>query len=211
MPLSSNAVLVAAPPSLHRQGLLATLRETWPHLALNITADALQLPALLRQQSYALLVLDYALTAQPLPRVLAQLHAIRSQQPVLVLTAQRLSPTMRVELLQSGPHLLLPRYTTPHDVVVAVAPWVLGGSGCATPSNETTPTRHHAPPTPFSSRELEVLHLVVADCCNQEIAERLCLSVRTVESHRRALLQKTGAKTLVGLVVQAVREGWVVA
>jgi DNA-binding NarL/FixJ family response regulator len=33
--------------------------------------------------------------------------------------------------------------------------------------------------------------------------------VRTVESHRRALLQKTGAKTLVGLVVQAVREGWV--
>jgi DNA-binding NarL/FixJ family response regulator len=56
---------------------------------------------------------------------------------------------------------------------------------------------------------LDVLRLVVADCCNQEIADRLFLSVRTVESHRRALLQKAGAKTLVGLVVQAMREGWV--
>jgi DNA-binding NarL/FixJ family response regulator len=65
------------------------------------------------------------------------------------------------------------------------------------------------PATPLSRRELDVLHLVVADHCNQEIADRLFVSVRTVESHRRALLQKTGAKTLVGLVVQAVREGWV--
>ncbi|GAB2795559.1 DNA-binding NarL/FixJ family response regulator [Hymenobacter luteus] len=48
----------------------------------------------------------------------------------------------------------------------------------------------------------------MADCCNQEIADKLFLSVRTVESHRRALLQKAGTKTLVGLVVQAVRERW---
>jgi DNA-binding NarL/FixJ family response regulator len=54
-----------------------------------------------------------------------------------------------------------------------------------------------------------VLHLVVADYCNQEIANRLCVSVRTVESHRRMLLQKAGANTSVGLAVRAVREGWV--
>jgi DNA-binding NarL/FixJ family response regulator len=57
---------------------------------------------------------------------------------------------------------------------------------------------------------LQVLSLVVADHCNAEIADKLCLSVRTVESHRRTLLQKAGTKTLVGLAARAVREGWVV-
>ena len=61
----------------------------------------------------------------------------------------------------------------------------------------------------FSARELEVLRLVVADHCNEEIANNLFISVRTVETHRRNLLQKAGARTLVGLVARAVREGWV--
>ena len=56
-----------------------------------------------------------------------------------------------------------------------------------------------------------MLRLVVQDCCNQEIADQLFLSVRTVESHRRALLQKAGVRTLVGLAVQAVKQGWVSA
>lgn len=46
--------------------------------------------------------------------------------------------------------------------------------------------------------EIKELRLVVAGHCNQEIADHLCLSVRTVES-RRTLLQKVGTFTLVGL------------
>ena len=42
-----------------------------------------------------------------------------------------------------------------------------------------------------------MLRLVVADHCNQEIANSLCLSTRTVESHRRTLLHKAGTRTLV--------------
>jgi DNA-binding NarL/FixJ family response regulator len=64
-------------------------------------------------------------------------------------------------------------------------------------------------PTRFSPRELEVLRLVVDDRCNREIADSLYLSVRTIESHRRALLQKSGTRTLVGLVAWALREGMV--
>ncbi|OON68218.1 hypothetical protein B0919_13755 [Hymenobacter sp. CRA2] len=200
---------MAAPPSLHRQGLLATLHDAWPTLALTLTPDAAQLPALLRQQAFALLILDGSLSGPQLPELLDTLRRARSQQPMLVLTGQRLPPSMR-QALQC--HVaLLPRHTTPQEVIAAVRPWLNGASGGSISPVSSFPARHHAPPTPFSRRELEVLRLVVDDHCNQEIAEQLCLSVRTVESHRRALLQKTGARTLVGLVVQAMREGWVAA
>nr|WP_279346454.1 response regulator transcription factor [Gramella oceanisediminis] len=57
----------------------------------------------------------------------------------------------------------------------------------------------------LSSRELEVLNLVVADHSNQEIAENLSISVRTVETHKQNLLAKTGSKSVAGLVVYAIK------
>ncbi len=61
----------------------------------------------------------------------------------------------------------------------------------------------------FSIRELEVLRLVAADWTSQEIAEHLCISPRTVETHRRMMLEKAGTRSMIGLVSQSVRHGWV--
>lgn len=49
-------------------------------------------------------------------------------------------------------------------------------------------------------RELEVLELIVKENSNQEIAEKLSISKRTVDAHRRNLLDKTGARNTAGLV-----------
>jgi DNA-binding NarL/FixJ family response regulator len=57
----------------------------------------------------------------------------------------------------------------------------------------------------ITDRELEVLKLIVNECTNQEIADQLYVSVRTVDSHRRNLLQKTGAKNTAGLVKYALK------
>lgn len=46
----------------------------------------------------------------------------------------------------------------------------------------------------ISDRELEVLHLIGEGFTNQEIADQLFLSKRTVEGHRQNLIDKTGAK-----------------
>ncbi|CAG4998357.1 Oxygen regulatory protein NreC [Dyadobacter sp. CECT 9275] len=54
-------------------------------------------------------------------------------------------------------------------------------------------------------RELEILRLVGKELSTNEIAELLCISVATVETHRRNLMQKVGAKSVVGLVLFAVR------
>lgn len=57
----------------------------------------------------------------------------------------------------------------------------------------------------ITERELEVLKLIVNEFTNQEIAEKLFVSVRTIDAHRRNLLQKTGAKNTAGLVKYALK------
>lgn len=52
----------------------------------------------------------------------------------------------------------------------------------------------------ITDREKDVLKLIVDEYTNQEIASKLFISVRTVDAHRRNLLQKIGAKNTAGLV-----------
>jgi two-component system, NarL family, response regulator NreC len=59
------------------------------------------------------------------------------------------------------------------------------------------------PPDDLSARELEVLRLIALGYTNGEIATRLYLSVRTVESHRAHIQQKTGRTTRAALVAYA--------
>jgi DNA-binding NarL/FixJ family response regulator len=55
----------------------------------------------------------------------------------------------------------------------------------------------------ITDRELEILELIIKEYTNQEIAEKLYISSRTVDAHRRNLLQKTGARNTAGLVKYA--------
>ncbi len=52
----------------------------------------------------------------------------------------------------------------------------------------------------LTEREKQVLRLIVQEKTNSEISEELFVSQRTVDSHRRNLLEKTGVKNTAGLV-----------
>lgn len=69
--------------------------------------------------------------------------------------------------------------------------------------NEMTP----AQPNKLSKREIEILSLIAREYSNGQIAEKLFISERTVETHRKNILAKTQAKSVVGLVKYALREG----
>lgn len=61
----------------------------------------------------------------------------------------------------------------------------------------------------LSDREKEVLVLIANEYTNQEIADKLYISIRTVETHKRNLLEKTGCKNVAGLVMYAVERNLV--
>lgn len=59
----------------------------------------------------------------------------------------------------------------------------------------------------LTPREHAVVRLVAAGRTNKEIAERLAISVRTVERHRSAIMRKLGLRHQAELVSYAVRQG----
>lgn len=60
---------------------------------------------------------------------------------------------------------------------------------------------------PLSEREREVLQLLALGHTNQEIAERLCLSVKTVETYRARIHEKLGVRGRASLVRYAIERG----
>lgn len=59
----------------------------------------------------------------------------------------------------------------------------------------------------ISKREREILNLIASEYVNNEIANQLCISIHTVETHRKKLLQKTKTRNTAGLVRYAVENG----
>ncbi len=57
----------------------------------------------------------------------------------------------------------------------------------------------------LTKRELEIMELICHQFTSEEIAEKLFISVKTVNGHRINILEKTGAKNIAGLVIYAIR------
>lgn len=63
--------------------------------------------------------------------------------------------------------------------------------------------------TPLSDREIEVLRLIAQEYSNGEIAEKLFISIRTVDTHRRNILEKLQVKNTAGLVKYAIEKAFI--
>lgn len=67
--------------------------------------------------------------------------------------------------------------------------------------------KQYAQPMMLTNREKEVLQLIAADLSSGEIAEKLFLSKRTVDTHRNSLLFKLDVKSSAGLIKKALDYG----
>lgn len=61
----------------------------------------------------------------------------------------------------------------------------------------------------LTTRELEVLQQICLGLNNEEIAQKLFISPKTIKSHRSNLLEKTGCKNTPALILLAIKNKWV--
>jgi NarL family two-component system response regulator LiaR len=61
----------------------------------------------------------------------------------------------------------------------------------------------------LSEREMDVLRLATRGLSNQDIAEELCLSIRTVQGHLGHIFNKLQVSSRTEAVVRALKEGWI--
>lgn len=71
--------------------------------------------------------------------------------------------------------------------------------------------RQHDGKQDLSDREKEVLALIAKGDMNKTIADKLCISLNTVLTHRKNITAKLGIKTVSGLTVYAILNGMISA
>ena len=129
--------------------------------------------------------------------LLAQIKETAKGPPTIVVTGKG-DIAMAVQAIRAGAIDFIEKPTSP-DVLLAAVDRALRQA--ASPAEQSA--RQTAAASRFSrltKREREVAHLVVAGHPNKEIAARLGISQRTVETHRAAAMKKVGAESISDLV-----------
>jgi two-component system response regulator NreC len=145
---------------------------------------------------------------------LEALPEVRDEAPacnVLVLSMQD-DPSYVRRAFAAGASGYIPKEAADTDLVHAIREVAAGrryvhpllGARIAVDSSSE---RERAAADPLSDREHEVLRLLSLGHTNQEIAELLCISVRTAETHRAHIMRKLGIKTRAEIVRYALATG----
>lgn len=67
-------------------------------------------------------------------------------------------------------------------------------------------TRNHSSECiKLSQRETEIMELILKEFTSKQIAEKLFISKQTVDTHRLSIMEKTGSKSIVGLIKFAIK------
>ncbi len=143
---------------------------------------------------------------------------IRAQQPgirILILSAY--DDEYVFPLLEAGADGYLLKTTRGKDLVRAIEQ-VCAGQRVIDPRltaklvDRATDHRTHAAHgliEPLTQRELEVLQAVAQGLGNKEVAEKLCISINTVQVHLRNIFGKLGVESRTAAVSAALKQGLV--
>jgi DNA-binding NarL/FixJ family response regulator len=132
---------------------------------------------------------------------------------VLVLTAREEEQYV-INLLRAGATGYLPKTVELGELLKAIRA-VARGESVLPPAVASVVVRYlageeaieeHA--SPVTDREQEVLVLVAGGLTNRDIAQRLHISVRTVEAHLTHIYNKLGVCSRTEAVVRAMQQGW---
>jgi DNA-binding NarL/FixJ family response regulator len=136
---------------------------------------------------------------------------------VLILTTFDLDDYVH-DAVRAGASGFLLKDVRPAELVDAIR-LIAGGNALLAPNALARLLGRYATPPPpngaalpaLTEREREILQLVAEGKSNKEIAARLVISIKTVETHRAAIMRKLGVNSVVDLVHYAIRNELVAA
>jgi len=200
-------VLLVDDHELLRAGLRSRL-EPEPGITVVGEADTAERAVLLaRRLQPDLIVLDLLLPRKSGDEVIPELTEVAPQSRVLVVSSQAAPSSVR-RALSAGAAGYLPKRSSDRDLVAAIQ-LVANGGGYVDPELGAQLVNPDSPGAlePLSERERDVLYLLALGYTNQEIGEKLFISVRTVDTHRAHIMRKVQLQTRSELVMFALANG----
>ena len=200
-------VLIVDDHELLRAGLRSRL-EAESGVAVVGEADTAERAVLMaRKLQPDLILLDLLLPRKNGIDAIPELAQVAPEARVIVVSSQAAPSSVR-QALSAGAAGYLPKRSSDYDLVTAIR-LVAGGGGYVDPDLGAKLVNPNSSPAlePLSERERDVVHLLALGHTNQEIAEKLFISVRTVDTHRAHIMRKLQLETRAELVMFALANG----
>jgi DNA-binding NarL/FixJ family response regulator len=212
--MSMTTIVLADDHHVVRQGLRSLLEAESDFSVVGEAGDGLEATQLVERLQPDVLVLDLMMPSLNGLEVTRQVSQ-RSPQTHVVILSMHPNEAYVLEALRAGAAAYVLKESTSAELVRAVREAVAGGRYLSPPLSERAievymQKAESAALDPYetlTAREREVLHLVAEGHTNAEIADRLFISRRTVETHRANLMRKLGLRTQTDLISYALRRG----
>lgn len=143
---------------------------------------------------------------------------IKAQQPEIEVVVLSMHATRNyvLQVLQAGASAYLLKDSALEDLAAALAAVGKGGMYLSPAISTATALKNEASNLSstrltevqrLTKRELQVLQLIADGKSTKEIAAALEVSVKTIETHRKQIMDKLGIRTTAGLTKYCIREG----
>ena len=201
------SVVLADDHSVVRHGLRQLLEADG---GFAVVAEAADVPSTLRavrDHRPQVLILDLNMPGGSSLEAIPELREESPDTQIVILTMQS-EPAYARRALGAGVLGYVLKDAADEELVEAVRRAAVGQSYLHPRLGARVAAEPHAnPPETLSDRELQVLRMVALGHTNTEIADRLYLSVRTVETHRAHIQQKLRLRGRADLVRYALSQG----
>jgi DNA-binding NarL/FixJ family response regulator len=207
-------ILLADDHAIVREGLKALINSQPDMEVIGEVVDGAQALRLADELDPDVAVVDVSMPEMGGAQVTERLRAARPDRKILILTIHEDKSYLRALLAAGAAGYVLKRAAAA-ELVQAIRA-VAGGGTYIDPSLAGGVVEDFVHPEPategtpldLSERESEVLRLIAQGYSNKEIASRLKLSVKTVETYKSRSMEKLGARSRVDIVRYAARRGW---
>jgi DNA-binding NarL/FixJ family response regulator len=212
--MRTTTIMLADDHHVVRQGLRSLLEAEPDFSVVGETGDGLEAAQLVERLQPDVLVLDLMMPGLNGLEVTRQVSQ-RSPRTRVVILSMHPNEAYVLEALRAGAAAYVLKESTSAELVRAVREAVAGRRYLSPPLSERAIEAYVQkaesaaldPYETLTTREREVLHLVAEGHTNAEIAERLFISRRTVETHRANMMRKLGLRTQTDLISYALRRG----
>lgn len=207
-------VLVVDDHTIFRAGIRRLLGDEPDIRVTGEAPDGATALAMIRAQRFDVVMMDINMTPRNGLEVLASLRAERPRLPVIMLSMY-VEPQYARQALKARANAYLSKDSSPEELARAIRAVARGGVYIS-PGFEAVPaTPASAPGEPgppharLTAREMQVMQKIARGVPLTEIGVQMCVSVKTIGTHRARILEKLGVKTNAELVQYAVRHGLV--
>jgi DNA-binding NarL/FixJ family response regulator len=207
MPDPAITVLLVDDHSLVRRGFRRMLEDDPAIRVIGEAEDGQQAVDLAAQLHPCVVVMDFALPSMNGAVAARQILRNAPETAVLILSMHS-EPAYVRTCLEAGARGYLLKNAMDLEMVTAVKQ-VAAGRQVLDPRLGALSQSEYEGAPPLTTRELEVLQLIVHGKSNKEIATVLGLSANTVAVHRANIMQAFGIHNTAELVVHAIRQGLV--